>query len=146
MKVELKKGRYFLGDVRHALSDRDYDIWIDGGRINGEVAIDGIKMAVCDTASDAVWFIDGNNNQYIIKDGNIGLLPQALWRGKHLGVPITSDALRRFGLVIDVYEKVEMDVEEGIFYIIVDGNEPIEIDTECDPEPDDDYIVDGSNW
>jgi len=134
--VTLGPGRYFLGDINIVLSKAQFQAWLNQDRPNGEVEFDDDKVAVCATDSGNGTFYDFEDRQYLVSNSNIGLVPESLW-------DVKESAMVSRGRILVVKEQVVFDVEDGIYYVTVDDDEPIEIDTESDEDYEYDDEEDG---
>lgn len=138
VKVTFGPGRYFLGDVVLALTNDAEDFWAHLDSREGEIRVPGrpdCKFAVCATASGNGTYYDNMGRPYAVTAGSIGLVPECLWR---TALDDPRGPLGR-GLIINVNDNVDFDVEDGIFYVTVDGDIIIEIDTEPEGEDEDLY-------
>lgn len=136
VKVTFGPGRYFLGDVVLALTNDAEDFWAQLDSREGEIELPGrpdCKFAVCATSAGNRTYHDNMGRPYVVTAGEIGLVPECLWR---TALDDPRGPLSR-GLVINVNNVVDFDVEDGIFYVTVDGD-IIEIDTESEDFYDDD--------
>jgi hypothetical protein len=136
VKVTFGPGRYFLGDVVLALTLDTENFWAQLDSREGEIKVPGrpdCKFAVCATASGNGTYYDNMGRPYAVVAGEIGLVPECLWR-----TTLDDPAGLCRGLIINVNSTVDFDVEDGIFYITVDGD-IIEIDTESEGEDGDLY-------
>lgn len=134
VKITCGPGKYFLGDISLVLAKDAIDKWHHGfHRADGLVVCasrsgDTRSFAVCTISSENTEFWDGDNQKYLIRDSNIGLVPETMFNNQ-----VDQKMLSGLGRMITAKKIIDFDVEDGVFLVTVDDSEIIEIDTldEC---------------
>lgn len=132
MEAVVKSGKgFYIGDVCYVLGDRIYHG--EWGRMHGyadgvwEDPKSGFSFVVAGTAYGDGSYYDGEGHEYGVDAGVIGVVPLELVekeRGLELGRVIYGG-------------EAEFEVDDGVFFVRVDGGDSVIIDTkeeECEED------------
>ena len=126
--AEFGPGTYHLGDICYCLKDDIYDnVWCDkySGQ-PGVFEVKGSKFVVDHTAYGDGEFRGSDRRIYWVDAGNIGIVPKALWdfEKSHNGNGFHWDSS-----IFVAKQGVTFLSSNGLFKIIIDGKNPITINT-----------------
>lgn len=137
--INSEKG-FFIGDPCYVLSDERYDIWgNEYGYTDGRIKIEDYFMLVHGTAWGDGEYFDEQGYSYGVDSGTIAVIPLELVKQD---IEDVNEGDFEYGRIV-FGKEATLNYEDGFFYINIDNDTEVNIDT--DPR-EEEYEEDEENF